>query len=136
MREELQALIDVTNHNSEDHNHVKATRHLFSWFTNSMTLYEKRTVFLIALNFFSEGAMFMICLVSTLIFRDFFHLEPSKATLMLAAICLPEGLIFIFAVISDTVTLFGSPRRGYIILMSLLMIGLSLFVARYNFGDD
>ena len=133
LREELQALIDVDN--GESISILPVDRNLFSWFSNSVTLYDRRTVFLIAANFFSEGAMFMICLMSTLMYRDTFHLEPGMATLHLAAICLPEGLIFIFSVVSDTVTLFGSPRRGYIILMSLLMIGLSLLVANYHFAS-
>lgn len=93
-------------------------------------------MFLIGANFFSEGAMFMICLMSTLMYRDTFEMQPGRATLHLAAICLPEGLIFLFSVVSDTVTLFGSPRRGYIILMSLAMIGLSLLVANYHFAPD
>jgi MFS family permease len=63
-------------------------------------------------------------------------MEPGMATLHLAAICLPEGLIFLFSVVSDTVTLFGSPRRGYIILMSLAMIALSIIVANYNFSAN
>jgi len=54
----------------------------------------------------------------------------------LAAICLPEGLIFFFSIISDTVHLFGSPRRGYIILMSLLMIGISLLIANFPFATS
>ena len=131
MREELQALIDVDDGSSISMQLVN--RNLFSWFTNSVTLYDRRTVFLIAANFFSEGAMFMICLMSTLMYRDVFKMEPGMATLHLAGICLPEGLIFLFSVVSDTVTLFGSPRRGYIILMSLAMIGLSLLVANYHF---
>ena len=134
LREELQALIDLDN--GESMSLLAVNRNLFSWFSNSVTLYDGRTVFLIAANFFSEGAMFMICLMSTLMYRDTFHLEPGMATLHLAAICLPEGLIFFFSVISDTVTLFGSPRRGYIILMSLMMIGLSVLVANYHFSPN
>jgi len=135
LREELQALIDLDAEESSL-SLLVVDRNLFSWFSNSVTLYDRRTVFLIAANFFSEGAMFMICLMSTLMYRDVFHLQPGMATLHLAAICLPEGLIFFFSVISDTVTLFCSPRRGYIILMSLMMIGLSVLVANYNFTPD
>jgi hypothetical protein len=134
LREELQALVDLDQGDSMSI--LVVNRNLFSWFSNTVTLYDQRTVFLIAANFFSEGAMFMICLMSTLMYRDTFHLEPAMATLHLAAICLPEGLIFLLSVVSDTVTLFGSPRRGYIILMSLLMIGLSLIVANYHFTSD
>ena len=134
LREELQALIDLDI--GESMSLLAVNRNLFSWFSNSVTLYDGRTVFLVAANFFSEGAMFKICLMSTLMYRDTFHLEPGMATLHLAAICLPEGLIFFFSVISDTVTLFGSPRRGYIILMSLMMIGISLLVANYNFSPN
>ena len=97
LREELKVLIEMNEEDSLSILQVK--RNMFSWFSNSLTLYDKRTVFLIAVNFFSEGAMFMICLLSTLMFRDVFLMEPEYATLHLAAICLPEGLIFFFSII-------------------------------------
>jgi len=111
-------------------------RTMSTWLVNSLTEYDRKTIFLVAVQFFSEGAMFMICLLSTLMFRDVFLMEPEYATLHLAAICLPEGLIFFFSIISDTVNLFGSPRRGYILLMSFLMVGLSVLVANYHFKPE
>jgi BT1 family len=41
-------------------------------------------------------------------FSSHFYLTPQAATLLLALICLPEGLSFFFGLFSDTVTIFGS----------------------------
>ena len=51
-------------------------RHFFSWLVNAMTKYDQRTVTLIALQFFSEGAMFMICLTATITFSQIFWIPP------------------------------------------------------------
>lgn len=86
----------------------KTERHMFSWLVNTLTKYDQRTVFLIALQFFSEGAMFMICLTSTVMFSSKFFISPQRATLWLAFICLPEGLVFFYGMFSDCVPIFGS----------------------------
>ena len=104
-------------------------RHFFSWLVNSMTKYDQRTVTLIALQFFSEGAMFMICLTATITFSQVFWISPQRATLWLALICLPEGLSFIFGFFSDCVPVFGSQRRAYICLMSLIQTGTAIALA-------
>jgi len=53
-------------------NVYKTRRHFFSFLINTFSLYDQRTVLLIALQFFSEGAMFMICLTSTIMFSAHF----------------------------------------------------------------
>ena len=53
-------------------NVYKTKRHFFSFLINTLTIYDQRTVLLIALQFFSEGAMFMICLTSTIMFSAHF----------------------------------------------------------------
>lgn len=100
--------------------HKPAERHFFSWLTNSLTKYDQRTVALIGLQFFSEGAMFMICLTATITFSQIFWISPQRATLWLSLICLPEGLAFLFGFFSDCVPVFGSQRRAYICIMSLI----------------
>lgn len=63
-------------------------------------------------------------------FSAHFMITPQRATLWLALICLPEGLIFIYGMFADTVTLFSSPRRVYICLMALLQVATSIVLAR------
>ncbi len=103
---------------------------MLSFLVNALTLYDGRTMTLIALQFFSEGAMFMICLTATIMFSSHFFISPQKATLWLALICLPEGLIFVYGMISDTVTIFDSPRRFYITFMSLVQLATATVLAR------
>jgi hypothetical protein len=50
----------------------KAKRHFFSWLQNTVTIYDGRTICLVALQFFSEGAMFMITLAATVTFSTMF----------------------------------------------------------------
>lgn len=127
---------EYEKHNSEDEVHgdnieVKKTeRHFFSFLVNLLTKYDGRTMALIALQFFSEGAMFMICLTSTIMFSAHFLITPQKATLWLALICLPEGLIFVYGMFSDCVPVFGSQRRVYICVMSLIQMATALVLAR------
>lgn len=74
LREELKVLVENDDEDTISVQPVK--RGMFTWLLNSLTLYDRRTIFLVAVNFFSEGAMFMICLLSALMFRDVFLMEP------------------------------------------------------------
>jgi hypothetical protein len=111
-------------------NVIKPKRHMLSFLVNALTLYDGRTMTLIALQYFSEGAMFMICLTSTIMFSSHFQIGPARATLWLALVCLPEGLIFVYGMIADTVTLFDSPRRFYICVMALVQLVTATVLAR------
>lgn len=51
-------------------------RNFFSFLTNTLTKYDQRTILLVALQYFSEGAMFMICLTSTIMFSAHFMISP------------------------------------------------------------
>lgn len=48
----------------------------------------------------------------------------------LALICLPEGLVFFYGMFSDCVPIFGSQRRLYICLMSIIQIATGVVLAR------
>lgn len=110
---------------------VKETdRHFFSFLINALTKYDGRTVLLIGLQFFSEGAMFMICLTATIMMSAHFMIVPARATLWLALICLPEGLIFLYGIFSDCVPVFGSQRRVYICVMSIVQTITGVLLAR------
>jgi len=108
----------------------KAERHFLSFLVNALTLYDQRTIFMVGLQFFSEGAMFMICLTTTIMFSAHFFISPEKATMWLALVCLPEGLVFFFGLFADCVTVFGSQRRVYICLMSIIQLATAVILAR------
>ena len=74
--------------------------------------------------------MFMICVTSTIMFSAHFLVSPQRATLWLALICLPEGLVFFYGMFSDCVTIFGSQRRVYICVMSLIQMAAAVVLAR------
>jgi hypothetical protein len=112
----------------------KAERHFLSFLVNALTKYDHRTVFMIALQFFSEGAMFMICLTTTIMFSAHFFIAPQRATLWLALVCLPEGLVFIYGLFADCVTIFGSQRRVYICVMSIVQLAAAVVLARQEWA--
>jgi hypothetical protein len=57
------------------------------------------------------------------------------ATLYLALICFPEALSFFYGVISDTVTIFGSQRRAYILIMALIQTAMGAIIAKLTFVE-
>ena len=101
-----------------------------------MSLYDKRTLLLIGLTFFNEGSEFMLILAVTYQFFVYYHAEPMIATLHIALICLPEGLAFVFGLLSDSTDVLGFGKRFYIIIASLLQISMSLVVTIYGGVHD
>lgn len=78
--------------------------------------------------------MFMLCLTTTIMFSSVFFISPQRATLWLALVCLPEGLVFLYGMFSDCVTMFGSQRRVYICVMSVIQLATAAFLARSDFS--
>jgi hypothetical protein len=79
----------------------------FTFFRNIWSLYDKRTLLLIGLTFFNEGAEFMTILACTIQFYEFWEMEPQYASLHMALICIPQGLSFVFGLLADTTNILG-----------------------------
>ena len=95
-------------------------RKRFPFLRNIFSLYDKRTLLLIALTFFNEGAEFMMILAVSYQYLISWESEPSVVSLHIAGICLPEGLAFVFGLLSDATDILGQRKRFYIIIASLL----------------
>jgi hypothetical protein len=88
--------------------------------TNIWTKYEKRTLFLICVAFFNEGAEFMTLLACTFKLTTNEHLEPAAVTLYIAEIASPVILAAFFGLLSDTLDIAGFRKRIYIFVAALL----------------
>ena len=108
----------------------------FQCIRNILSLYDKRTLLLIGLTFFNEGSEFMLILAVTYQFLVYYHAEPMIVTLHIALICIPEGLAFVFGLLSDSTDVLGFGKRFYIIIASLLQISMSLLVTLYGGVHD
>jgi MFS family permease len=56
------------------------------------------------------------------LFKDYLFLEPSQTQSLNTIIGLPWTIRFLYGIISDSLPIFGSRKRGYYILMSILAI--------------
>lgn len=83
---------------------------------------------LVGLNFFNEGAQFMIILACTIQYFFYFELEPGLASLHIACIVMPEGLAVFYGYLADSISIGGKKFRFCIILAAGLQVAACLFV--------
>ena len=85
--------------------------------SNIWNHYDRRTLFLIAMQFINEGGSTMLALACTLFFLHE-EIEPYHATLYMCWIVAPEACSFFWGMFADSIPIYG--RRGHIILAASL----------------
>lgn len=106
------------NAEAEDESeHVRENEGFWKFLDNCWTLYDRRTLALIGLQYCNEGGSIMLSLSCTL---WFFHkgVEPHDATLYMCIISLPEALSFFWGMFTDNVSIYG--KRGHIVIAACL----------------
>ncbi len=93
---------------------------------NIFRKYNKRTLIVIGLAFFNEGAEFMTLLACTYNFLVENHKEPAFATIHTAIVARPVAFSCFFGLLSDTLDIAGFRKRLYICVAALLQIAVSL----------
>ena len=86
-------------------------------------IYDKWTLLLIALQYMNEGGSSMLTLCCTLVYGRFFSVdEYMTINCYICLIMSPEAFSMLWGILSDQIplTIRGSPRRGHILLASLL----------------
>jgi hypothetical protein len=90
---------------------------------------------LIGLNFFNEGAEFMMTLACIIQYFEW-EVEPSRVSLYLACICLPQAFSFLFALVADTTSVLGQQKKFYVVVPAMLQTVMGFHLATTDFEED
>ena len=73
------------------------------------------------------GLKFLLTLALQDLFKNYYHLEPTQTQLFITIIWMPMSLKFICGVIADSVPLFGSRKKNWIIFWACVQtVALSI----------
>ena len=70
--------------------------------------------------YFNGGLKILLLIATQDMWKNYYLLEPTRAQLYSTIIWMPWAAKFIFGIISDTVPLFDSRRRNWLVFMGLL----------------
>ena len=84
----------------EEQEHVMRDEGSLQWIKNIFTLYDKRTMFVIALQCMSEGGSPMMLLCITLFLLEH-HIEPTMASYYICIVVIPEALSVFWGLFAD-----------------------------------
>jgi FlaA1/EpsC-like NDP-sugar epimerase len=89
------------------------------------------------MQFFNEGSTLVMALANTLYFASYdLHIEPFWATIYMCIIMLPEACAFFFGMLSESVSIFGSRRRGHLLVASFLQTLCSALILIFIANDS
>jgi len=109
-----------------DHHDQKENEGFFTFLTNCWSIYERKTLALIALQYVNEGGSVMLAICCTLYMLKQ-EIEPTQATYYMCIIVAPEALAIFWGTFAESVSIYG--KRGHIILAALLQLIMSIIVA-------
>lgn len=89
-------------------------------------------MFAIAMQYFNSGMRSMIGLALLDLFAFRYKVGPAQAGLWLSYINLPWALKLLYGIFSDSLPIFGSTKRYYILLMGIIQFLALSAVAAYN----
>lgn len=92
------------------------------FFKELISTYDGSFLFCITLQYFLSGFKIFVDLSVKSLFKDYLFLQPSQTQSLNTIIGLPWTVRFLYGIISDSLPVFGSRKRGYYILMSILAI--------------
>lgn len=74
----------------------------------------------------------LIGLASMKLFKDYYNLDPGVTQILGSIIVAPWSLKILYGLLADNFTIFGSKRKSYIIIMSLIQAASMTQVALYR----
>jgi len=87
------------------------------------------------LQYFNQGMMAIVALAYLNMFTSQYKLEPAEMQYLSSMIMLPWSPKLVYGIFIDTFPIFGSRKRNYLIVMSLIMTISSLLVASIKFDS-
>jgi hypothetical protein len=86
--------------------------------------YDTTFMVCIAMQYFLGGFKIFMDLSILNLFKEYLMLAPAETQLMNSIIAFPQSLKFVYGMISDTVPIFGSKKKSYYVMNSVLSITL------------
>ena len=91
--------------------------------------YDHVVLVLISLNALNNGAFSMLLMIVVNMYQDTFNLSPTDAQVQVSIIGIPTCFVMFYGLITETIPIFGSRKKSYLLIMSLLEITMALIVS-------
>jgi BT1 family len=91
--------------------------------------YDHAVLILISLNALNNGALSMLLMIVVNMYQDVFLLSPTDAQLQVSIIGIPTCFVLFYGILSETVPIFNSRKKSYLILMSLFEVVMATVVS-------
>lgn len=83
-------------------------------------IYDGIFVMLLGFQYFNQGAKSLLMLAVKDLFKKHLGLDPGEITTYMSIMNLPWSVKLLYGMISDNVPIFGSKRKGYVILLGTI----------------
>jgi MFS family permease len=97
--------------------------------------HDKMFLMLLGTQYFSQGTKVLVGLATANLYKEYYGLDPGYVQVLSTFSGIPWSFKIFYGLISDNVPLFGSRRRSYLILLSILQVIATLSLAFY-FGNN
>ena len=74
----------------------------------------------------------LIGLASMKLFKDYYNLDPGETQILASIIAAPWAIKILYGLFADNFSIYGSKRKSYIIIMSLIQAASMTQVALYR----
>lgn len=92
--------------------------------------YDATFLTMLGFQYFNQGTNVLIYRAASILFKDYYKLEPSEMQRLMSFTFLPWSIKIIFGLISDNIPLLGSRRKSYLLIMAFVQF-LSMVVLGY-----
>jgi hypothetical protein len=77
----------------------------------------------------NNGALSMLLMIVVNMYQSVFELSPGDAQLQVSIIGIPTCLVLVYALITETIPIFNSRKKSYLLIMSLFEVFTATIVA-------
>ena len=88
-----------------------------------------------ACQYANGGLKFLNVIACQDLFKNYYELEPSQLTSYLAIIWLPWGVKFLYGVMADSIPIFGSRKKSWLVLMGFVQVISLILSATIHFTN-
>ena len=100
-----------------------------------MDKYDKSFLLVYVVQYANSAIKFTMILALQALLKDYYEMEPGKSSIYTAAIMVPWQIKFIFGCLTDSITLCGSRKKGWMILLSIVLVIMTALAATVKFEN-
>ena len=89
--------------------------------------YDATFLTMLGMQYFNQGTKVLVYLAAADLFKAYYHMDPGRVQTLQAFTFLPWSIKIVYGLISDNFPIFGSRRKSYLLIMSLLQF-LSMII--------